>query len=395
MQFASALSTAPRLDQAIGEVVASLGRPAPIDLCVVFASPHYRGDLELLPALLGEHLHPRNLIGCTGGGIIGGGREVEGGPALSVTVAALPGVEVKVCHVHDADLPDPDTGPAAWVDRIGARRDAVRGMVVLPEPFSFDAARLLAGLDFAYPGIAKVGGIASGGRTPDSLALFAGRQVHRTGAIVASLSGALDFEPLVAQGCKPFGRIGTITAATRNRLQQVDQQPALAFLEDQLATLDEADRELAATRPVFLGIAMDPFVPTEDLGPGAYLIRNLIGMSEANQTLDIGEMLAHGRRVQFHLMDDRTSSDDLRTALQRHRARRPAAPAGALLFSCLGRGRHLFGEADHDSNMFRSELADVPLGGFFCNGEIGPVGGATHLHGYTSAFAVLGPRSAP
>ncbi len=393
MQFASALSTAPRVDDAVAEVVAALHprRVAPIDLCVVFASAGYRGELDRLPALLWESLQPRQLIGCTGGGIIGAGREIEGAPALSVTLASLPGVGVEVRHLHDGDLPDADAGPDAWVERLGVAPAAVRGMVVLPEPFSFDAPRLLAGLDFAYPRAAKVGGIASGSQTPDGHALFTGRQAHRAGAVVASMSGAVEFAPLLAQGCKPFGRIGTITAAQHNRLQQVDQLPALAFLEEQLAGLDDADRELATTRPVFLGIAMDPFVPTDELGAGAWLIRNLIGVDEASGALDIGELLAHGRRVQFHLMDEHTSAADLRGVLQRHRARRPAAPAGALLFSCLGRGRHLYGEADHDSRLFREELSDVPLGGFFCNGEIGPVGGTTYLHGYTSAFAVLRP----
>ena len=72
----------------------------------------------------------------------------------------------------------------------------------------------------------------------------------------------------------------------------------------------------------------------------------------------------------------------------RNRAR-PAKPRGALLFSCLGRGAHLYGEPDHDSRAFAQEVGEVALGGFFCNGEIGPVGDTTYLHGYTSSFGLF------
>ncbi len=66
-----------------------------------------------------------------------------------------------------------------------------------------------------------------------------------------------------------------------------------------------------------------------------------------------------------------------------------APPAGALLFSCLGRGKHMYGRPNHDSDAFRACLGDVPLAGFFCNGEIGPVGGTTYIHGFTSSFAIF------
>ena len=91
-------------------------------------------------------------------------------------------------------------------------------------------------------------------------------------------------------------------------------------------------------------------------------------------------------------MDHHTSAFDLRRALQKQRALGDA-PAGALMFSCLGRGQNLYGEADHDSRLFFEELADAPLSGFFCNGEIGPVHDTTYLHGYTASIATFSPRS--
>lgn len=397
MRFASALSTAPRLDDALAEACTRALTDldgARVDLAVVFAAGNYGPELDRVPALAYDHLSPRALLGCSGGGIIGGRREIEARPAVSVTVAHLPGGQVDVRHVDAGDLPNADAEPRAWRDRLGVDRDTCRGFLVLPEPYQFPADRLLAGLDYAYPGIAKVGGVASGSRHPRGNVLFAGRTTHHTGAVVAAVTGEITMAAIVAQGCKPIGAIGTITGAQHNLLLSVDKLPAARFLEQQIEALDPVDRELATTQPLFLGIAMTPFTAKDQLGPGDYLIRNLLGFDPQSGSLTIGDLLAAGRRVQFHVMDHHTSAYDLRRLLHKHKALQPGAPSGGLLFSCLGRGTHLYGEPDHDSRLFREELADVPLGGFFCNGEIGPVHDTTYLHGYTAAFALLSPRTA-
>ena len=95
--------------------------------------------------------------------------------------------------------------------------------------------------------------------------------------------------------------------------------------------------------------------------------------------------------VQFHLRDADTAAYDLERVLSNLDAT-PAPGSGALLFSCTGRGENLYGVRDHDVNAFRHHVGDLPLGGFFCNGEIGPVGGTTFVHGYTSAFGIVRPR---
>ncbi len=395
MRFASALSTSPRLDDAVAEACdrarVDLG-PGPIDLAVVFVTTSFGLDLDRLPTLLHERLAPRALLGCTGGGIIGGRREIEGSPALSLTLARLPNAQAHVVHLAAADLPSEDASPRAWIDRVGVMPEQARGLLLLPEPFHFPADRLLAGLDFAYPGQPKIGGVASGSRHPRGNVLFAGRTCHHAGAVVAVFTGDITIAPVLAQGCKPIGAVGNITRAENNMLLAVDQLPALQFLQQQLEGLDEGDRELATTRPIFLGIAMSPFTDTKKLGPGDYLIRNVLGFDPEGGALTIGEVLAPGRRVQFHVMDHHTSAFDLRRALQKQRALGDT-PAGALMFSCLGRGQSLYGEADHDSRLFFEELADAPLSGFFCNGEIGPVHDTTYLHGYTASIATFSPRS--
>ena len=305
----------------------------------------------------------------------------------------MPGVDVRARHLEEGDLPSEDAAPSSWVEELGAQPEDTSGFVVLPEPFTFPADRLLTGLDYAYPHAPKVGGLVSGARQPDHHALFLDRHTHHSGALVVGLGGAVTVDTRVAQGCKPFGRVGRITAADGYDLSTIDGKPAGAFLQEQLRNLDGHDLELAKTTPLFLGIAMDPFA-LDAPQPGDFLIRNVLDYDPESGRLKIGEHLSVGRAVQFHLRDHETSSNDLREVLTRTSpGTRARKPAGALLFSCLGRGKHLYGEEGHDSRVFTETIGDVPLGGFFCNGEIGPVLGTTHLHGFTSAFALLSAKS--
>ena len=63
--------------------------------------------------------------------------------------------------------------------------------------------------------------------------------------------------------------------------------------------------------------------------------------------------------------------------------------SGALLFTCNGRGSRLFAQADHDAGLLAKVSGDVPVGGFFCGGELGPVGGKNFLHGFTASIAAF------
>jgi len=355
----------------------------------VFVSTSFE-DKERLPSLLIEQLGARDLVGCSGGGVIGGGVEVEGWPAASVTVASLPGVDLRCLHLQDGDLPSEDAPPSAWADMVGTSVASTAGFIVLPEPFTFAMHRLLAGLDFAFPSAPKVGGVASGSQHPGGHALYCGGQVHHGGCVVLALSGDVAVETRVAQGCKPFGRVGRITSAENHYLVAVNDMPALQFLQQQLRELRGRDLELATKTPLFLGVAMNPFA-VDAPAAGDFLIRNVMDYDPKTGSLTIGEVLSVGRSVQFHLRDRDTSSQDLRAVLQRGRAAAAgsSAPRGALVFSCLGRGVHLYGEEGHDSRVFGEVVGDVPLGGFFCNGEIGPIQGTTYLHGYTSSFALF------
>ncbi len=398
MLWASAVSEATDARHAAMEsasIVAERLKGAVPDLAFVFFSPHHRAESAAISAAVAETLVPRHVLGCSARGIIGAGREIEERPGLSITAARLPGVSVHTFRLDDADLPDEDAPPRAWEAALGIpASDASHGppqFVLLADPFSFSADLLLRGLDYAYPRSGKVGGLASASEKPGGNALLVDGDILSAGCVGAALAGAIAMDTVVAQGCRAIGEMMRVTRARQNFVLELDGKPPLEVLRALVPQLSERDQKLVRSS-LFLGVSTDAL--TEGPESGEYLIRNILGVSPDNGALAIGEPPRVGQAVRFHLRDALASSEDLDQRMGRYaegvRAR-PAAqgPAGALLFSCLGRGIHLYGRPDHDTDAFREQVGDIPLGGFFANGEIGPVHGVTQLHGFTSSFALF------
>lgn len=393
MQWASAISEQPALEPAVAEGAAAIQRQlngAAPDLAVAFVSPHYRDSYAALPGLVRESLGRPLLLGCSGGGIIGNGQEVEQRPALSITAAVLPEVTLTPFQLEGDRLPDLDAGPQSWEELLGVNAAANPQFILLADPFSFPAQNLIMGLDFAYSAAAKIGGLASGGQEPGGNAMFLGDRDYPSGAVGVAMHGNIIVDTVVAQGCRPIGRAMRITQSRRNMLEGLDGETPLTILRGMFPTLSPRDQDLMR-HSLFLGVVMDELVDAPQQGD--FLIRNVMGMDDRSGALAIGEMLKEGQLVQFHLRDAETSAEDLTVALERYAGDNRENPIhGALLFSCLGRGQYLYGRPNHDTDLFRDKLGPTPLGGFFCNGEIGPVSGVTFLHGYTSSFGIFRPR---
>jgi len=375
MRWSSAASTAPTLaaaiDEAAGGVRVALDGVAP-DLAVAFVSPHHASSFDALPGLIRDALGGGLLLGCSAGGVIGAGRELEEQPGVSLTAATLPGVTLTPFH-----LDAPARPPVAAGDP--------PSFILLPDPFTFDVDEMLHLVDAEWPGATVIGGLASGGRTPGANALYLGEAVHRRGMVAVALTGDVVVDTIVAQGCRPIGEPLFVTRSERNVIQELDGRRAGAVLQE-LYDHSSADDRALFRHALFLGIVMRE--DRQQYGQGDFLIRNVMGIDGKTGALVVSTLVRDGMVVQFHLRDADTSAADLDALLARYRG----APAGALLFSCLGRGMHLYGAPDHDTDAFRRRAGDVPLGGFFCNGEIGPVHGTTYLHGYTSAFGLFRPR---
>jgi small ligand-binding sensory domain FIST len=375
MRWSSAASTAPLLEAAVDEAAAAvhadLEGTMP-DVVVAFVSPHHESRYARLPALVRGALGDGTFVGCSAGGVIGGGRELEDQPGLSLSAAVLPDVRCTSFHLDEPVLPP-------------LRAGETPSFLLLPDPFTFDVDDLLHRLDAAHPGTTVVGGLASGGRTPGGNVLYLDDAVHRRGLVGVALSGNVAVDTIVAQGCRPIGEPMFVTRSERNVIHELDGRRAGAVLQDLYARAGTEDQQLFRNS-LHLGVVMRE--DRQEYGHGDFLIRNVMGIDGKSGALVVGALVHDGMVVQFHLRDARTSAADLEELLARYRGR----PHGSLLFSCLGRGKHLYGETDHDTNAFRRHLGDVPLGGFFCNGEIGPVQGTTFLHGYTSAFGLFRPR---
>ncbi|MEO1211727.1 MAG: FIST N-terminal domain-containing protein [Cyanobacteria bacterium J06638_20] len=400
MQWVSILSTRPSLESAVDEAVtrAQSALQGSADLALVFISSAFASELPRLMPLLKERLPETVMVGCTGGGIVGlltdgTVREVEDAPALGLTLAHLPGVKVQPFHVIGDELPDLDGPPQHWIDAIGVDPADEPCFIVLSDAMSSRINDLLQGLDYAYPGAVKVGGLATGS-SMFGLGLFSNFELHREGTVGVALSGRVVLEAIVAQGCRPIGKPYRVVEGERNVMLKLEEQDVnltmrspLEALQELYQDLDDTDQELAQNS-LFVGVAQNEF--KQDLEQGDFLIRNMLGVDPRVGAIAIGDRVRPGQRIQFHLRDASASEDDLKMLLQRYSAqhRGQASPSGALMFACLGRGEGLYGLPNFDSALFSEHVAQVPLSGFFCGGEIGPVGNATFLHGYTSVFGI-------
>lgn len=409
MKWATALSTRPSLEAAVNEVVetaqARLG--ALPDVGFVFISSTFTSEYPRLLPLLRERLNLPALIGCGGGGIIGNPvavnglpplpvHEIEDEPSLCLCLGHLPGVTVKTFWLDEERLPDLDSPPQDWVDYIGVDPASQPDFVLVADPVALKIKDLLQGFDFAYPTAVKIGGLASGGGGQRSNGLFCDDQYYEDGCVGLALSGPVQVQSVVAQGCRPVGPIFRVVEGQRNVIMDLEpedettakRETPLECLQDLLQELTEEERDLAQ-HSLFVGVAHSAF--RMELRQGDFLIRNLVGIDPRVGAVAIGDRVRSGQRIQFHLRDSSTSTLDLTTLLKQHRNEHPEQAAGALMFSCLGRGEDLYDAPHHDASLFQRVMGDVPVSGFFCAGEIGPIGGSTYLHGYTAVFGIIAP----
>jgi small ligand-binding sensory domain FIST len=347
------------------------------DLVFLFLSAEHAEDATAAASALREELTPLHLLGCVAEGVLAGTREVEEGPAVAVWAGSLPGARLELFHAFAV----PADGGFA-VEGFPELEDPSL-VALLADPFTFPVSPVLGRLNDRYPGLPLVGGIASGAGRPGTQALIVDDDVHEEGAAGVVLSG-VRVGLAVSQGCAPFGHDAVITAADGNVVYELAGVPALERLRAEIVGLPPEQRELA-TRGVLAGLVIDE--NKAEYGRGDFLMRGLVGVDEESGAIAIGEQVRVGQTLRFHFRDADAADADLREALAAELQSERAA--GALVFTCNGRGTNMFAEPDHDARVV-SELLGVPTAaGFFCGGEIGPVGGRAFLHGFTATVAVF------
>jgi small ligand-binding sensory domain FIST len=377
--FASALSQHPIAMQAVGEAAGEILERLDgegCDLAVCFASTHHVGAFEDIGPALRNILEPRVLIGGTAVAVAGGAHEVEENPALTVFAARLDGATLVPVTLRVQETPD-GAALTGWpsIDR------APGSLLLFADPFTFPVDAFLQRVNRDLPGLQIIGGLASAAGSPGGNRLVLDDSVVDEGAVGVFVDGgSTEVRTLVSQGCRPIGRPYVVTRAEQNLIEELGGKPAIERLQELAGAASEEERELLR-RGLHVGLVVDEH--KAEFSRGDFLVRNLLGADESSGALAVGEQVGVGQTVQFHVRDAGAADEDLREMLTGVDA------DAALLFTCNGRGRHLFSVPDHDAGMVENLLGPIPLAGAFCAGEIGPVGGRNFLHGFTASLALF------
>ncbi|HEY2997986.1 MAG TPA: FIST N-terminal domain-containing protein [Acidimicrobiales bacterium] len=383
MRFAQALSLHPEPAEATGEVVGAVldALAEPPDLAVLVVSPHHVEAMADIAGAVRTLVRPGVLVGATAVAVVAGDREIEDDPAVALWAARLaaPPRPVRLTA----------TRTAAGVALSGLSGTTVApgdALLLLADPFTLPVDAIVAALGELEPPVPVVGGLASAARGPGGNRLVLDDEVADDGGVGVVLPAAVATTVVVSQGCRPVGQPMIVTRAEGDALLELAGRPAIQRLEEAVAAADPDDRARLA-RGLHIGIAVDEHQAT--FGQGDFVVRNVVGADRDAGALVVGDTVPVGTTVQFQVRDADAADDDLRSLL--------AGVSGdaALVFTCNGRGRRLFGEPDHDARAVQAAVAPGAVAGMFCAGEIGPVGARSYLHGFTASIVVFHDATAP
>jgi small ligand-binding sensory domain FIST len=386
MPFLTALSTRPETRAALREVIdrARAAWHGGADLALLFWSPHHRAAVPGLAAALQDEVPARCLLGCPGETVIADDREVEGTPAMCLWLARWPGA-VRVTPFHlDVEQTGDGHSLLGWPDELAEADPARSLLLTLADPYTFPIETFLDQLNTERPGLPLAGGMASGASQPGENEMLLGCEVVPTGAVSVLLQGELGYRSIVSQGCRPIGKPLVVTKAQENVILELGGKPPLQQLQEIWLTLTPRDYQLVQ-RGLMIGRAVSEYRDT--FRRGDFLVRHLVGLDRTTGAVAVADRVRVGQTVQFHVRDADTADEDLRLLLGS--AGGAAGRRGGLLFSCNGRGTRLFRKPDHDARAVRAALGDVPLAGFFAQGELGPVGGQNFIHGFTASLVLF------
>ncbi|OBA81091.1 hypothetical protein A9W99_14595 [Mycobacterium sp. 1164966.3] len=381
MRIGVGISTAANAKQAAAEAAAhardELAGEAPSLAVLLGSRAHTDAAADVLDTVQ-ETVEPPALIGCVAQGVVAGRHEIEDKPAVAVWLAS--GLSTETFQLDFVR-----TGSGGLLTGYRFDRTAQDLHLLLPDPYTFPSSLLIEHLNADLPGTTVVGGVVSGGRGPGDTRLFRDQDVVTSGLVGVRLPGMRGI-PIVSQGCRPIGNPYIVTAADGAVITELGGRPPLHRLREIVEGLGREEQELVS-RGLHVGIVVDEHLAAP--GQGDFLIRGLLGADPSTGAIEIGEVVEVGATLQFQVRDAVGADKDLRLAVERAGASMPGRPAGALLFTCNGRGRRMFGVADHDASTIEDLLGGIPLAGFFAAGEIGPIAGRNALHGFTASMALF------
>ncbi len=392
MRFASAISRREDVGEAADQLITSLRDQlrSEVDLVLLFLTYHYRDSADYLTERINSELSPKVLLGCTCEGVISGGQEIEREPAISAMAASLTGIDIKPFHLsieHWEELFNSEN-PAELQSLIGSEHPKTRAYVLLGDPYTTPVAELLFVLDTLSPNIPKVGGMASGANQAGQNQLLLNDSIHREGVVGIRLAGDFDVDCVVSQGCRPIGETLLVTKAEGNLIETLGGKLALKVTQNILNSISEEEKELVKNG-LFFGVVINEY--QSEFARGDFLVRSVLGADPTRGAIAVSDAVRAGQTVRFHVRDADTADEDLRI-LMKTSGQHEIAPRGGLIFTCNGRGVRMFDMPNHDVRTVLEAVPETPVAGFFCNGEFGPVGGKTFIHGHTASVLLFRPR---
>lgn len=358
----------------------------PVSLGLVFASPQFFSQAEPLLEILRVHGRIPLLAGCSSTSLVVGGQEMEENAGLVLGLYSLPGAELTALHFSQSQLEEAN-GPAYWHHETGLDPERTNGWLAFLDPFNLDSEGWLRSWNEAYAPLPVVGGLASGDNPAHRTQVYLNGEVFEEGGVAVSVGGAVKLVGVISQGCTPIGETWTLTRVQQNLIQQIANRPAYQVLADTVEKMSPEEQKRARGN-LFIGLAIDEY--REEFHRGDFLVRNLLGADPRSGVLAVGAFPRAGQTIQFQRRDAAAAQEDMASLLARARADLGDATIyGGCLCTCNGRGKHLFGAPNHDAQMVQRHFGPLGLAGFFCNGEIGPVGGGNFLHGFTASLGLF------
>ena len=385
MRFSSSITCEADADAAVAALIESIAdrvTPGMVDLALFFATAHFEDAMDEVVERLAAGLPNAVWFGCTAVGTIGQDKEIEDKPSMSLLAATLPDVAVRPFRITQPQLEAINT-PLDWERIVGASPENDPIFLAVGDPFRLDIGGLVESLSDAYPGAPLLGGIASAAGKPGQNQLILNGEIHNDGIVGVALTGRIAVDTVVSQACRPIGPPFVVTRGDRNVIHELGGKAPLAQLQKVLSKLTAAEEELAR-EALLVGRLIDEY--RRDGAEADFLIHAIIGADRETGAMAIAGPARVGTTVRFHVRDADSADHDLRMRLAPHAH---ADTHGALLFGCNGRGMQMWDKPGHDIGVLREIIGDVPVAGFFCGGEFGPVGGRNFVHGFTASIGLF------
>ena len=355
-----------------------------VSLGLVFTTPQFFDHAAELLEILRVHARIPLLLGCSSQSLIANEHEVERNAGLALALYYLPGAELTPVRFTQAEL-EQGEDENFWPAETGVKK--TNGWLVFADPFHLNPEQWLQQWNAAWPGCPILGGLASGDHQAPRTQVYLNGEVHEAGGVALSVSGAVGLHSVISQGCTPIGETWTITRVEHNIIFEIGNRPAYEVLTETFENLSDTGKEKTRGN-LFVGLVVNEYV--EEFHRGDFLIRNLIGADPDTGSIAVGGTVRVGQTLQFQRRDARAAGEDMDELMHRASESLDGNPVyGGCLCCCTGRGKNLFGASDHDAGLVQHHLGDIGLSGFFCNGEIGPIGNDNFLHGYTASLALF------